>query len=155
MWETIAPSPASQVDVDAVVEPRLVERRRARAHDLRARRAADLAGVRDLHASRRTRAGSMSARGVVPTPHGPIRVSWQLVGGKLALQVTAPPGTVWENASSRRDATPVRGDGNAWEHSRARRSRSRASGGLNVAFRGGDSTPDRRAGPRERRGARR
>ena len=43
-------------------------------------------------------AGSTSARGVVPTPRGPIRVEWELDGGKLSLEVTAPSGTVWENA---------------------------------------------------------
>jgi hypothetical protein len=42
--------------------------------------------------------GLTSASGVVPTPHGPIRVSWQLTGDKLALDVAAAPGTVWENA---------------------------------------------------------
>jgi hypothetical protein len=41
--------------------------------------------------------GLTYARGVVPTPLGPIRVSWQLVGGRLVLDVTAPGGTVWEN----------------------------------------------------------
>jgi hypothetical protein len=42
--------------------------------------------------------GLTSAQGVVPTPRGPIRVSWSLVAGKLSLQVTSPPGTFWENA---------------------------------------------------------
>jgi hypothetical protein len=50
--------------------------------------------------------GLTSARGVVPTPHGPIRVAWELNGGKLSLQVTAPGGTVWENESPRA-AAPV------------------------------------------------
>ena len=36
-----------------------------------------------------------SASGVVPTPHGPIKVSWIDVLGKLFLRVTAPPGTRW------------------------------------------------------------
>jgi hypothetical protein len=43
-------------------------------------------------------AGLTSARGVVPTPHGPIRVEWTVAAGQLAVQVTAPPGTEWENA---------------------------------------------------------
>jgi hypothetical protein len=33
------------------------------------------------------------ARGQVPTPHGPITVSWQKTGSSIALTVTAPPGT--------------------------------------------------------------
>ena len=33
------------------------------------------------------------AKGSVPTPHGDIRVSWTMRGGKLRLSVTAPPGT--------------------------------------------------------------
>ena len=41
--------------------------------------------------------GLTSARGTVPTPRGPLRVSWQIIRGKLELQVTAPPGTVWDN----------------------------------------------------------
>ena len=36
-------------------------------------------------------------RGVVPTPHGSLRVSWRMDGGKLALTVAAPPGTRWAN----------------------------------------------------------
>ena len=38
MWETIGPRAGAPVDVDAVVGPRLVERRRAGAHGVRARR---------------------------------------------------------------------------------------------------------------------
>jgi hypothetical protein len=37
------------------------------------------------------------AQGVVPTPHGAIRVSWKVVGGKPVVSVIAPPGTVWTN----------------------------------------------------------
>jgi hypothetical protein len=37
------------------------------------------------------------ARGVVPTPHGDLAVSWRSQGGKLAVTVDAPPGTQWEN----------------------------------------------------------
>ncbi|HEY3707945.1 MAG TPA: alpha-L-rhamnosidase C-terminal domain-containing protein, partial [Amycolatopsis sp.] len=33
------------------------------------------------------------ARGQVPTPHGPITVSWQKTGSSITLTVTAPPGT--------------------------------------------------------------
>jgi len=35
------------------------------------------------------------ASGVVPTPHGPIRVSWRRYGAAVFLRVTAPPGTTW------------------------------------------------------------
>jgi hypothetical protein len=42
--------------------------------------------------------GLASARGTVPTPRGPISVSWTASGGKLALQVSAPKGEVWQNA---------------------------------------------------------
>jgi len=42
--------------------------------------------------------GLTSASGTVPTPRGPLRISWTVAGGKLSLQVTAPPGTVWTNA---------------------------------------------------------
>jgi hypothetical protein len=37
------------------------------------------------------------ASGVVPTPHGPIKVAWKFVNSKLALTVDAPPGTTWTN----------------------------------------------------------
>jgi hypothetical protein len=36
-------------------------------------------------------------QGSVPTPHGPIAVSWKLVKGKPVVRVTAPPGTQWTN----------------------------------------------------------
>jgi Bacterial alpha-L-rhamnosidase C-terminal domain len=50
------------------------------------------------------------ARCTVPTPHGPIRVSWSNGGAKLSLQVIAPSGTVWENAHARQAApTPTTG----------------------------------------------
>jgi hypothetical protein len=39
-----------------------------------------------------------SAEGEVETPHGPIHVSWQLVDGRPAITVGAPPGTRWDNA---------------------------------------------------------
>ena len=39
-----------------------------------------------------------SASGDVPTPHGTIHVAWTNPGGKLALSVSAPTGTVWANA---------------------------------------------------------
>jgi hypothetical protein len=48
--------------------------------------------------------GLRFARGVVPTPRGPIRVAWELRGDELSLQVTAPPGTVWENPPAQRTA---------------------------------------------------
>jgi hypothetical protein len=51
--------------------------------------------------------GLTSAQGVVPTRHGPIRVSWSLVAGKVSLQVTAPPGTLWENAPAPTVRPPV------------------------------------------------
>src|ERR1043166_7687177 len=35
------------------------------------------------------------AYGTVPTPHGPIRVSWQVDDGRLQLDVRAPAGTRW------------------------------------------------------------
>jgi hypothetical protein len=35
------------------------------------------------------------ARGVVPTPRGPIRVSWRIANGRPAVTVSAPPGTRW------------------------------------------------------------
>ena len=35
------------------------------------------------------------ASGTVPTPHGPILVSWRRKRETIALHVTAPPGTVW------------------------------------------------------------
>jgi Bacterial alpha-L-rhamnosidase C-terminal domain len=35
------------------------------------------------------------AQGSVPTPQGPIRVSWRKAAGGLALSVTAPRGTRW------------------------------------------------------------
>ena len=38
-----------------------------------------------------------SACGVVPTPHGPIKVAWKFVNSRLALTVDAPPGTTWTN----------------------------------------------------------
>jgi hypothetical protein len=51
------------------------------------------------------------ARGTVPTPRGPIRVAWELRGAELSLEVTAPPGTVWENppaqAATDQQATPA------------------------------------------------
>jgi hypothetical protein len=37
------------------------------------------------------------ARGTVPTPHGPLTVSLQLVGGTPVVSVVAPMGTVWSN----------------------------------------------------------
>ena len=38
--------------------------------------------------------GSVSwARGQLPTPHGPLGVSWQQSNGGITLTVTAPPGT--------------------------------------------------------------
>ena len=33
------------------------------------------------------------AKGSVPTPHGPVDVSWQRAGDGLTLSVTVPPGT--------------------------------------------------------------
>ena len=33
------------------------------------------------------------ARGQVPTPHGPISVSWQQSNGSVVITVVAPPGT--------------------------------------------------------------
>jgi len=44
------------------------------------------------------RGGLTFAKGVVPTPHGPITVSWQTASGKLAISVKAPAGTTWANA---------------------------------------------------------
>jgi hypothetical protein len=41
------------------------------------------------------------ARGIVPTPHGPLRVSWRMEGGKPVISVKAPPGTRWANRPSR------------------------------------------------------
>jgi len=38
------------------------------------------------------------ASGDVPTPHGPIHVSWRRDGTAVFLQVTAPPGTKWTNS---------------------------------------------------------
>jgi hypothetical protein len=35
------------------------------------------------------------ASGDVPTPHGPIHVSWRRYGTAVFLRVTAPPGTTW------------------------------------------------------------
>ena len=37
------------------------------------------------------------AKGVVPTPHGLLRVSWSLAGGRPVISVIAPPGTTWTN----------------------------------------------------------
>jgi hypothetical protein len=37
------------------------------------------------------------ASGDVPTPHGPIHVSWRRVGTAVLLRVTAPSGTTWTN----------------------------------------------------------
>jgi len=37
------------------------------------------------------------AEGDVPTPHGPIHVSWRRIGGAVFLRVKAPAGTVWTN----------------------------------------------------------
>jgi hypothetical protein len=37
------------------------------------------------------------AKGVVPTPHGLLRVSWSVAGGKTVVSVLAPPGTTWTN----------------------------------------------------------
>ena len=42
-------------------------------------------------------AGLTEAAGVVPTPHGTIRVSWVRHGGELSLRVRAPRGTRWTN----------------------------------------------------------
>jgi Bacterial alpha-L-rhamnosidase 6 hairpin glycosidase domain/Bacterial alpha-L-rhamnosidase C-terminal domain len=42
--------------------------------------------------------GLASAAGDVPTPFGTIHVAWTAAGGRLALSVTAPPGTTWANA---------------------------------------------------------
>ena len=39
--------------------------------------------------------GLQWARGTVPTPHGEIRVSWRLVGGRPVVHVYAPPGTTF------------------------------------------------------------
>ena len=41
------------------------------------------------------------ARGVVPTPHGPLVVSWRIDRGKLVVTVKAPPGTRWANRPAR------------------------------------------------------
>ena len=68
--------------------------------------------------------GLTSARGVVPTPHGPIRVSWDTAGGKLSLQVTAPAGTVWENAAGDAALADVALDAG---HERGRAGRSASS----------------------------
>lgn len=38
------------------------------------------------------------AKGSVPTPHGPVRVSWRRTGSGLTLVVTVPPGTTAEVA---------------------------------------------------------
>jgi hypothetical protein len=38
-----------------------------------------------------------TAEGDVPTPHGPIHVSWRQTDDDLILQVDAPPGTTWLN----------------------------------------------------------
>jgi hypothetical protein len=35
------------------------------------------------------------AAGTVPTPHGPIHVSWVRLAGAVFVKATAPPGTVW------------------------------------------------------------
>ena len=42
------------------------------------------------------------AQGSVPTPHGPIRVSWRQSADGLSLSVVAPPGTTWANAPPKR-----------------------------------------------------
>src|SRR5262249_13686607 len=51
--------------------------------------------------------GLTSASGVVPTPHGPINVAWQQNGSGLSLQVTAPPGTIWQNSPSLQSGPPA------------------------------------------------
>ncbi len=39
-----------------------------------------------------------SASGIVPTPHGDLRVAWRRAGDTLVVSVDPPPGTRWENA---------------------------------------------------------
>ena len=74
--------------------------------------------------------GLMSARGTVPTPRGPLRVSWQIIRGKLELQVTAPPGTVLDSPAPQPtgalSAADSGGDDDA-EPARPRSSRSSRS----------------------------
>jgi hypothetical protein len=41
------------------------------------------------------------AEGDVPTPHGPIHVSWRRFGDAVLLRVTAPRGTLWTNGPKR------------------------------------------------------
>lgn len=63
------------------------------------------------------------ARGQLPTPHGPLRVSWvQGSGGAFTLEVTAPTGTTGDVAVPAAGAqVVVRVDGRvAWEGSQAR-----------------------------------
>ena len=81
MWETIGSDESGdQVDRDAVVEPRLVERRRAGADDLRPRRPADLARLRDVHGHAAPER-AQSARGVVPDAAGADPVAWEWSAG--------------------------------------------------------------------------
>ncbi len=42
------------------------------------------------------------ASGVVPTPHGPIKVAWKFVNSRLVLTVAAPAGTKWTNPPPKR-----------------------------------------------------
>jgi Bacterial alpha-L-rhamnosidase 6 hairpin glycosidase domain/Bacterial alpha-L-rhamnosidase C-terminal domain len=41
--------------------------------------------------------GLTRASGDVPTPHGPVHVSWHRVGSAVFLKVSAPSGTTWTN----------------------------------------------------------
>jgi hypothetical protein len=48
------------------------------------------------------------ARGVVPTPHGDIRVAWRMDGNRLSLGVSAPRGLRWTNEEYVRAFAKVR-----------------------------------------------
>jgi Bacterial alpha-L-rhamnosidase C-terminal domain/Bacterial alpha-L-rhamnosidase 6 hairpin glycosidase domain len=86
--------------------------------------------------------GVESASGTVPTPHGALRVSWRMVGGRLALEVGAPPGTVWENDPSRTTAKPAAtgtvapAAAKAATTATAKRVAGRLGKGLRLAWRG-------------------
>ena len=94
MWETIDERVAAPRPTAARRRPRLVERRGAGAHQLRARRPADVPRLRDVHcqpAPGRLAVGG----GRRPTPHGDIQALLAGDAGRCSagqISVTAPPG---------------------------------------------------------------
>ena len=49
------------------------------------------------------------AKGIVPTPHGPVSAGWALAGRTLTLSLTVPQGTAAEVVLPRSDSVRVNG----------------------------------------------